>query len=89
MRNAWFYVGKLRESTTQETITRYLTRNRIQGDIDCEELPTKGKMKAFRIGVPFSFIKEVESADFWPVGVLIRRFDFRRGRHSFRGASLE
>ena len=86
VKNAWLYVGKLKSSTTRDVLLGYLRRNGITGELDCEELQSKGRMKSFRIGVPLGFLNKVGNAEFWPQGILVRRFDFRRGRY---GISLE
>lgn len=88
-KTAWFYLGRLRENTTEETIKKYMIRSGYQGEIYCEELPSKGRMKAFKLGIPFTFITEIENAEFWPQGVLIRRFFFRRGETSHRGIEIK
>ncbi|KAJ4427057.1 hypothetical protein ANN_26856 [Periplaneta americana] len=73
---AWLYIGRLKKSTTPETVAKYLERNGIQGNIICEELHNLGGKKAFKVGFPFNHIEETERSDFWPQGVIVRRFRF-------------
>ncbi|KAJ4433698.1 hypothetical protein ANN_16009 [Periplaneta americana] len=65
---AWLYIGRLKKSTTPETVAKYLKRNGIQGNIICEELHNLGGKKAFKVGFPFNHIEETERSDFWPQG---------------------
>jgi hypothetical protein len=85
-RTAWLYVGHLKTETNTETVKNYLRKNSIEGELDCEELPGKGTNKAFRVGVPFKDLDRINSPDFWPSGVMIRRFRWFRGFHRNDGA---
>lgn len=87
-KKAWLYVGQLRESTTVDTVKEYLKKNGVEGDIDCEELNTKGNSKAFKLGIQFNFLEDVENSQFWPVNVRVRRFRFFRGQRQNEGISL-
>lgn len=85
----WLYAGKLKPSTTTETVTKFLTKNGIQGQTECEELTTRGQNKAFKVGIPFHSLDGATKADFWPKGVLVRRFRFRNTQRRNEGASLD
>jgi len=80
-KKAWLFVGRLTDTTTTEKIVRYLTRNGISGSIDCEEIPTRGTSKAFKVGIPYDQLKKIEATDFWPKDVLVKRYHFRFRRH--------
>lgn len=71
-KKACLYVGKLRSSTTEETLKKYLNKNGVKGVTECEELATRGNTKAFKVGIPFKLLGETENTSFWPEGVLIR-----------------
>jgi hypothetical protein len=77
---AWLYVGKLHPTTTQGRVVEHLESNGIVGKIVCEELETKGYFKAFKVGIPYENLEKVNTAEFWPAGVLVRQFRFRRQR---------
>lgn len=81
---AWLFVGRLRDNTTADTLKTYLQKNGITDSIECEELQTRGRNKAFRLGIPYSHLPQVELPEFWPKGVRVGRFQFR----SFRGVDL-
>ncbi|KAJ4435183.1 hypothetical protein ANN_23759 [Periplaneta americana] len=86
-RRAWLYVGKLHPNTTTEKIKNHLQKQGIETGIECDELTTKGTLKAFRIAVPFERRSQVTTPEFWPQGVLVRQYRFRNGRTE--GAILE
>jgi hypothetical protein len=77
---AWLYVGKLHPTTTQGGVVEHLERNGIVGKVECEVLETKGYFKAFKVGIPYENLGKVNTAEFWPAGVLVRQFRFRRQR---------
>ena len=62
----------------------YLQKNGITDSIECEELQTRGRNKASRLGIPYSHLPQVEILDFWPKGVHVGCFQFR----SFHGIDL-
>jgi hypothetical protein len=66
--------SRLKTETKIETVKNYLRNSSIEGELNCEELPGKGTNKAFRVGVPFKDLGRINSPDFWPSGVMIRRF---------------
>ena len=79
-KKAWLYVRRLRNGTTEEMIKKYLHTNGVRGEIECEELRTKGTSKAFKIGIPFTMHKKTENTEFWPAGTMVRRFRFHTQR---------
>lgn len=87
-RTAWLYVGKVKHGTTEESIRNFLLKNNIKEGITCEKLTTKGSMEAFRVGIPFKHLTEAEKPEFWPKGILVRRYLFR-GHRRTEGAAFE
>jgi hypothetical protein len=87
IRKAWIYVGRLHTRTEQETVTKFLQTNGIEGDIECEDLPTKGKNKSFKIGIDFRYIDSMQEPNFCPEGVIVQPFRFRFRRDG-TGVSL-
>ncbi|KAJ4427085.1 hypothetical protein ANN_24700 [Periplaneta americana] len=75
---AWLYLGRLSQHTTTEKIKSFLSRKGIQQDVVCEELRTMGMNKAFKIGIPMQNLEETEKPEYWPKGILVRRFRFSR-----------
>ena len=74
---AWLFVGRLRENTNIDTIKNYIRKNGITDGVECEEIQTRGRSKAFRLGLHFNRLSEVEAPEFWPKGVRVERFRFR------------
>ena len=91
VKKAWLYIGKLKDTTTVDSLRKYIEKKGIAGDtgsIYCEELKTLGTNKAFRVGIDFQLLPVIEDPEFWPRGVLVRQFRFRRQPQRF-GISLE
>ncbi|PSN44343.1 hypothetical protein C0J52_11115 [Blattella germanica] len=80
-RKAWLYVGKLNSSTTEEDVKEYLHKQGIH-NVECELLKTVGHLKAFQVGIPLAEHDRVHQADFWPEGVYVRQYIFRRPRNN-------
>ena len=86
-RYAWLFLGRLKEDTTPDKVKNYLQNNGIQGNLNCEEIESRGRNKAFKIGIPFEYLETVNASDFWPEGVLIKRYLFRRTSRN-KGVSI-
>lgn len=86
-RNAWLHIGKLHETTTTENMENYLRKQGITDIRECEILSSKGTLKSFKIGIPFEDLEKTNCAEFWPKGVTVRRYHFRRNRDT--GAVLQ
>lgn len=84
---AWLYVGRLHRSVEQGNLIAYLEDNGIRGNIECEELNVIGTNKAFKVGIPFDQKDLAELPDFWPKGVIVRQYIFRR--HQRQGVRLQ
>lgn len=85
-RKAWLYVGRLHQSVEQEDLIIYLEENGIRGKIECEELNVMGANRAFRVGIPYELKDRAEQPQFWPEGVVVRQYLFRRSQRE--GARL-
>ena len=70
----WRYVGKLEAKTKSRDLQSYLEEGGVNGEVLVEELNTKGRNKAFKIGVPLTETPKVDCSQFWPKGVIIRPF---------------
>ena len=71
------YIGKLDAKTRKEDMVGYFQGNGINDEIECEELNSLSRNKAFKIGFPSSFAGTVDKEEFWPKEILIRPFRFR------------
>lgn len=75
---AWLYVGGLHQNTEEEKLLSFLKNNGISGDLECERLETKGRNRAFKLGLPLSELDKVKRSEFWPQGITVRRYNFRQ-----------
>lgn len=76
----WIYVGKVNEGVKSETVKKYIKDKcsvANDGDLVVEELPTAGRSPAFRVGVDNKYYEQLKLPDFWPSGIIIRRYNFR------------
>lgn len=74
----WLFVGGLHHNTQEDALINYIKRNGVEGEIQCERLDTRGRNRAFKVGIPLSYISSVKTPDFWPQGVTVKRYSFRR-----------
>jgi hypothetical protein len=63
-KTAWLYVGKLHQTTEKEDLVKFLRDNEITGDIACDQLDTKGINKAFRVGIAYDHLAQVNCSEF-------------------------
>lgn len=87
-RYAWLFLGRLKEDTTADKVKKYLHKNGIQGNTICEEIESRGRNKAFKLGIPLEYLGEANDPNFWPEGVVVRRYRFRR-TYQNEGVSLD
>lgn len=84
-RRTWLYIGRLHETTTAEKVKDYVQKKGINGVVECEEVDTPGKLKAFKLGIPHDELEIINKAEAWPTGVLVKKYIFRRfGREGSR-----
>ncbi|KAJ4429161.1 hypothetical protein ANN_26164 [Periplaneta americana] len=67
-KKVWLYIGKLKPSTTVGNVKKYLSKNGIQGQVECEELTMLGGNKAFKVGISFHYLNITSKANFWSRG---------------------
>lgn len=84
---AWIFVGRLKATTNSEMVSNYMTKRGVREVIECEEIRSRGPNKAYKVGIPFGYLQTIQDPDFWPNGVQIKRYRFRRQYNE--GASLE
>jgi hypothetical protein len=68
-------------------VRNYLAKNGIKGDIDFDEIQKRGKTTAFKVGIHFGYLQEVEFPHFCPKGVLVQYFRYRR--QNYEAASID
>ena len=86
-RRAWLYIAHLHHNTTQELVESHLKKLNVTEIIECEEIQTKGSLKAFKVGIPLKDLQHITKPELWPEGTTVRRYRFFR--HQGQGAILE
>lgn len=83
-RKMWLYVGRAGSQTSKEIVEKYVKeRLKLKDDqLVVEDLRTVGSTRSFKVGVDSRFYDEAMKAEFWPDGILFRRFRFSAGRHN-------
>lgn len=77
-RRMWLYVGRTSAQTNEQVVLDYLSLNTGIKDFEVTKLPSRGIYPSFKVSAPFSVKEKLQDPDFWPSGVLTRRFNFRR-----------
>jgi len=79
-RRSWIFLGKIRKGTKEENITKYVIGKLpdIEKDLVCTNLQSKGLCESFKIGFCRDHYETVMNPDFWPSGILVKPFLFRR-----------
>lgn len=73
-RKAWLFVSRLHPDVDSEKVKTFLTNSGITSVV-CEALKPKFDTYAsFKVGIPLAQLDSTMSSDFWPSGVLVRRF---------------
>lgn len=75
-RRAYFYIGNINPKTTKEEIFQYMKLRRPDDEFILDELPMRegALSRAFKLTTDFSLVDEVNKPDFWPQGVIIKKF---------------
>lgn len=82
-RKMWLYVGRVDESAGKEHVEQYIKEkcNIVDSrELDVEPLNTVGRSAAFKVGIDPKYFETVKECDFWPSGILVRRFKFQAKR---------
>lgn len=76
-KRAWLYVGRIADpdKVSEQDLLNYM---KGLGDhhYTCEKIDSSGSNGAFKISVPFVLMERATDPDFWPAGVIVRRFNF-------------
>lgn len=83
----WLYLYRCKRHVTPEKIRAYINNKQHfeNVEITIHELPTNAeKNKCFRVVAPFSKKEDMYNPNFWPRGVGVKRYDFRK-QQSYNG----
>lgn len=72
------FVSRIHPDVTKEGVEEYLTKAKI-GGVECEKLNARySSYNSFKVALPSAFVDTVLDPDFWPAGVLVKKFVSRR-----------
>lgn len=75
----WLYIGRAVHTVTEQIVEDYITKgcNIVdKSELEIKGLPFVGKSRAFQVGIDPSYYEKVNCGEFWPKGIVIRRFYF-------------
>lgn len=79
-RKMWLYVGRANENVKSNHVENYIkTRCGIENsdELSVRELAFLGRSPSFQVGVDAKYFDMINTSEFWPSGILIRRFNFK------------
>lgn len=79
----WVYVGRADESVTEAKVDEYIRKKcevSNTSDLVVKTLMTKGRSPSFQVGIHPRYYETLLKDEFWPSGILVRRFNFRNDR---------
>lgn len=86
----WLYIGKVASTVNAETVENYI-KNKITinngRDLIVEQLRTIGNTNSFKVGITSEIYEDINKCEFWPSGVIFRRFNFKRQFHNNKKAA--
>lgn len=77
----WLFVGRTKPGTTKQAVLNYLKSEVPGEEFICENIETAGANPCFKVGARMDLKQRLECSDFWPRGVVVRRYNFRVSRH--------
>lgn len=81
-RRAYLYVGNINPNTSRDTVANYIRSKQPNCNFVIDELPKRdgALSRAYKLTVDFSMLETYSQPDFWPEGVVIKRFFRARTR---------
>jgi hypothetical protein len=78
-KKVWLFISKTSPNTTEEIVLQYLQKEIPNTKFSCEKIPTTNStFPCFKVGAPFKFKEELNDPSFWPTGVAVRRYTFKK-----------
>ncbi|KAG5866402.1 hypothetical protein JTB14_003457 [Gonioctena quinquepunctata] len=78
----WLFLANTRDHVSEDRITKYLEKKTNKKHlIYVKEIDTYRKRednKCYKVGLDFELKEEAYTSSFWPRGVAVSRFDFRK-----------
>lgn len=79
-RRMWLFVGRASKEMDEDKVKSYVLRKTGIGNEDevvVKRLSSKSESNSFQVGVPIAQYEVVNSENFWPNGIVFRKFNFR------------
>lgn len=79
IKKAWYFIGRLHFDTTVQDIEKYL-KDKLNSDegVTCTKINSANSSACFRVGVNFQQKEKLEDPEFWPSGVIVRQYIFKK-----------
>lgn len=76
----WVYVGKVDKDVSEAVVRKYVMekcKTTDLNDVIVRPLQSTSRSTSFQVGVHPRYYEELKLGEFWPAGVIVRRFNFR------------
>lgn len=88
----WLFIGKVNEGVEKQAVVQYIQSKcsiTNSEELIVNELVTKGKSLAFKVGIDKRYYDQLTTGDFWPQGILVRRYNFWSDRRPNTSDNLQ
>lgn len=75
-RRAQLYIGNINPNANRDSIEQYIRERLPNNDFILDDLPKREEAlsRAFKLTIDFSLLETLNKPDFWPQGVIVKRF---------------
>lgn len=89
-RKFWYFVGRASDTVDESKISNYIKRKCCitkNDDLVVNKLNLESQRNAFQVGIDSKYNDMINNADFWPEGIVVRRFffNFKKKRNENEG----
>lgn len=77
-KKAWLFIGKLLTNTTEDQLLNYVKKKIPNEEFSCTKITTSSTSSCFKLGAGYHLRQQLENPEFWPRGVIVRQYIFRR-----------
>lgn len=81
-RRAYLYVGNINPNTDRDGVLSYIKQKHPNSNVVLEDLPMRdgALSRSFKLTVDFSMLDIFNQPEFWPQGIIVKRFFRARTR---------
>lgn len=87
----WFYIGRAAETVSENMVCEYIKKKcsiTNNEQIIVKKLNLVGNTNAFQVGIAHKYYELLNTSEFWPEGIIVRRFRFKYNTEKSPGAFL-